>query len=96
MAQVWTAKQQNWIQRFSNATVGLMANADAIGLLCTEFNNDFYGTGGANAITDATVQLVLPAASALLLNEAEGAMAGTNQILAIIATNRGYLEMMRP
>ena len=63
MAQAWTTKEQNWTQRFSNAVVGLMANMDAINELCYEYTTNTYGTGGANAIPDATVQLVLPAAT---------------------------------
>jgi len=96
MAQDWTAKQKNFVQRFSNNMVGLMANADALNDLCSEFTNDGYGVGGTNALTDAVVQQVLPAGTALLVAEAEGAFIGANQIYAVIQANRGYLEMMRP
>jgi hypothetical protein len=64
--------------------------------LCNEFSTNGYGTGGANAITDAAAQAQLPATTALLVNEAEGSIAGTSQVLAIITANRGYLENMRP
>ena len=96
MAQNWVPKQTNWVLRFSQVVINLMNNADALTELCTEFSDNTYGTGGANAITDATVQLSLPAATALQVDEAEGAIAGTAQVLAVIATNRGYLENMRP
>lgn len=96
MAQNFVTKQAGWVQRFSSAVVDLMNTTDVLTELCNEFSVDTYGTGGANALTDAVVQGVLPAATALLVAEAEGTIAGTNQILAVIATNRGYLEMMRP
>src|SRR5271157_753037 len=101
MAQNWVPKQVNWIQRFSGNVVALMQIADQLTELCNEFADNQYGTGGANAITDAVVQtgsgnFSLPAATALTVAEAEGVCAGTNQILAVIATNRGYLENMRP
>ena len=96
MAQVWTTKQQNFVQRFSVQVVQLMTAVDALDALCTEFVNDAYGTGGANQIPDATVQLVLPAATSLQTAQAVGALNGTNAILSVVTTNRGYLEMMRP
>jgi hypothetical protein len=96
MAQVWTTKQQNWVQRFSNATVNLLVAADQLSDLCNEFSVDAYGTGGANAISDATVQGILPAATALLVNEAEGAFIGTGGVYSVITSNRGYLESVRP
>jgi hypothetical protein len=96
MAQNWVPKQQNWLTRISQAAMQLMADADALQVLCTEFTNDQYGGGGANALTDATVQGILPASTAALVDEAEGALAGSNAVLAVIATNRGYLETLRP
>lgn len=96
MAQNFTAKQQNWILRFSNAVVGLLAYSDQLTALCTEFSNETYGTGGANAITDTVVQGQLPAATALLVNEAEGAIIGTGGVVATITANRGFLESVRP
>lgn len=96
MAQVWTTKQQNFVQRFSIQVVQLLTAVDALDALCTEFVNDAYGTGGANQIPDATVQLVLPAATSTQVSQAVGAINGANQILAVTTANRGYLEMMRP
>lgn len=96
MAQIWVAKQVNWVQRFSNASVGMLANNDAIQLLFAEATNDGYLSGGAQQLTDATVQTVLPAATAALLFSAMGAYANSNQVLAIVAANRQSLEMMRP
>ena len=71
MAQVWTQKQQNFVSRWSAACVALLAAADTLNALCTEFSNDTYGTGGANALTDVTVQAVLPAATALQVAQAD-------------------------
>ena len=96
MAASFTAKQQNYMSRFSNNVVGLLANIDALGLLFTEASNDSYLTGGANAIPDAVVQTVLPAATAANFNTAMGALANANEILAIVAANRQALELMRP
>jgi hypothetical protein len=94
--QNWAPKQANYLTRLSNTTIQLLADADALTSLCAEFTNDGYGTGGANALTDAVVQGQLPAATAVLVSEAEGALAGTNAVLATIAANRGYLEILRP
>ena len=60
MAQSFTAKQQNWVTRFSGAVVNLMAIADELTSLTTEFNLDQYGNGAANQLTDAVVQTPLP------------------------------------
>ena len=96
MAQVWTQKQQNFVSRFSAGVVNYLIAIDNLNALCAEFTNDFYGQGGANQIPDTTVELVLPAATSLQVSQAVGAFNGANQILAVTATNRGYLEMMRP
>ena len=106
MAQVWTTKQQNWLQRFDNVIIGLLANIDALDELCAEYVQNTYGTGGANAIIDSTVQQAapglwvgLPAATALQVAEAVGIVnAASTGLLAQIGTagtNRGYLENMR-
>ena len=76
--------------------VAALKAIDQLSLDCNEFATDAYGSGGANALTDVTVQTVLPAATALLVAEAVGVLNGASQILATVATNRGYLEMMRP
>ena len=93
MAQNWTAKQTGFVQRYQPLVVQLMEVADQLAILNAEFTNDTYGTGGANEIPDAIVQSVLPAATAAQFNSAEGAVV---TILATIASNRGYLENMRP
>lgn len=93
MAQVFTTKEQNFINRFVPFVVSLMALADQGTPLTTEFSDETYGTGGANALTDATVQTVLPAVTAAQFASAEGAIV---TILAAIATNRGFLEVIRP
>lgn len=53
----------------------------------------FIGTGGANAISDATAETAIPQANAAAIAGAEGAVVS---ILATIAANRGYLEAIRP
>lgn len=96
MAQVWTAKQQSWLLRFSNNVVGFMANNDAIALLMTEASNEGYLSGGAEALTDTVVQGVLPAATAALVFSAAGSFANSSAILATVASNRQALEILRP
>ena len=83
-----------------------MANIDALEILCEQYTNNTFGTGGANAIADATVQTgnvagtgPLPAATALQVAEAVGIINGSGGLLSVIGdagTNRGYLENMRP
>jgi hypothetical protein len=92
MAQVFTAKQTGFVGRYAAAVVGLLAAVDQLTLLDAEFTADTYGTGGANAITDAIVQAVLPASTAALFNTGE---AGVVAILVTVASNRGPLELMR-
>jgi hypothetical protein len=96
MAQNWMPKQANWIQRFSDAVVGLLAYSDELTALCAEYSTETYGTGGANAITDAVAQSVLPASTALTIAQAEGAVIGSGAVVATVAANRGYLEAVRP
>lgn len=92
MAQSWTAKQTSFVQRYANAVQGLLTVVDQLTLLDTEFSNDAYGTGGANAITDVIVQAVLPASTAALFNSAEASVV---TVLTSVASVRSSLENMR-
>jgi hypothetical protein len=92
MAQVWTAKQTNFVQRYANAVQGLLNIVDQLTLLNAEFSNDAYGTGGANAITDVIVQGVLPASTAALFNSGEASVV---TVLTSVASVRSALENMR-
>ena len=96
MSQNWSPKKANWVQRFSNYTVGLLSTIDALNDLCAEYDAMAYGQGGANQLTDADCQTILPASTAVLVSEAEGAIAGANAVAASVASVRGYLENMRP
>jgi hypothetical protein len=93
MPQVLTTKQTNFIQRYAAAAQQLLSAVDALTLLDTEFANDAYGTGGANALTDALVQTVLPASTAALFNSGE---ADIVTILTTVASVRSGIEWMRP
>lgn len=93
MAVSFTAKQTNFVQRYAAAVQALLSVVDQLSLMDAEFSNDTYGTGGANQITDIVVQAVLPATTAAQFNSAEGAVV---TILATVASNRGFLEVMRP
>lgn len=99
MAQNFNPKQTAWLERFWPAVVQLMETADLLASLANEYSQDTYGTGGANAITDATVQGILPAATAAQVASAVGIINGSNELLSIVGQNtsgRGFLEMMRP
>ena len=93
MAQVLTTKQTGFVQRYSGAIQQLLTVVDSLILLDAEFSNDAYGTGGANQLTDALVQTVLPASTAALFNSGE---AGAVTVLASVASVRSSLEWMRP
>jgi hypothetical protein len=93
MAANWATKQTGFVQRYAAAVQALLNDIDQLTLLDAEFTNDAYGSGGANALTDVIVEGVLPAASALTFDEAEGAVVA---VLATVSANRGYLEIMRP
>lgn len=92
MAAVLTTKQQNFTQRYAAACQQMLTVADNLAVLNVEFTNDFYGSGGANALTDAVVEAVLPASSAAVFFAGEAQVA---TILAAIASNRGSIEFMR-
>ena len=93
MAQNLAPKEQGYVTRLSAAAVALLATADLCTSLTTEFTDDTYGTGGANALTDAVVQAVLPGATAAQVSSAEAALVS---VLSSISSNRGSLEFLRP
>jgi len=92
MAQVFTAKETTFVQKYVALIAQVLNLAPDIADANEEFAQNTYGTGGANAIPDAIVQTVAPAATAAEFNSAEGAMV---TILASIEANRGYLEALR-
>ncbi len=93
MAQVLTTKQTGFVQRYAGAVQTLLTVVDSLTLLDAEFANDAYGTGGANQLTDALVQTVLPASTAVLFNSGEASVV---TILTSVASVRSSLEWMRP
>lgn len=96
MAQSFALKRQGYMLRFSNTVVQFLALSDQMQALCTEASNDLYLSGAGNAMVDADVQIVLPAATAAIFFSAEGGFANTSAILATIAANRQTLELLRP
>lgn len=92
MAAVLATKQANFVARYMAACQQLLAAADALTILNAEFTFDFYGTGGANALTDAVVETLLPASSAAVFWAGEAQVV---TVLAAIANNRGSIEFMR-
>lgn len=92
MAQTDTAKQTQFVQAYSELCQTLLTTVDQLGLMNTEFTNDTYGTGGANALTDTIVQTVLPDSTAALFDSGEAAVAS---ILTTVASFRGTLEYMK-
>jgi hypothetical protein len=93
MAQSFTVKQQNYAARLATFGVALMAMCDAGIPLTQEFADETYGTGGANAITDATIQALYPAITAAQFASAEGAIVA---ILATYTSNRGFMQVFKP
>jgi hypothetical protein len=93
MAQSFTAKQTAFITKYSAGVQALLQIVDLLGLYDTEFANDAYGSGGANAVTDTVVQTVLPAATAAIFNSSEASVV---TVLTSVASVRSSLEMMRP
>jgi len=92
MAQDFTAKKNGFITRYSTLVSQFLTIVDSLQLADAEFANDAYGTGGANAITDADVQAVLPASTAALFNSAEASVV---TCLNTVASVRSALESMR-
>ena len=93
MAQSFVAKQTAFVTKYSGNVQALLNIVDQLILNNTEFANDAYGTGGANAITDTIVQSVLPAGTAAAFNTAEASVV---TILSSVASVRSALEIMRP
>ncbi len=96
MAQNFGPKQQVFMNTWVTQLLQFLDNADELMTLNNEWTANAFATGAnptSNNITDAVVQGPYPAATALILNQAIGAVVA---IQATIATNRGYLEAMRP
>jgi hypothetical protein len=106
MSLNWVPKEVNWLTRWQTAIVNLLAAIDAANQLASEYTTDAYGTGGANAIIDATVQAgnaaangPMPSQTALTVAESVGIINGSGALNAQYGqggTSRGYLENMRP
>jgi hypothetical protein len=93
MAQNFVPKQTAFVTKYSAGVQALLDICDRLILYNTEFANDAYGTGGANAITDAVVQAVLPAGTAAIFNSSEASVV---TVLTSLASVRSSLENMRP
>ena len=93
MAQSFTTKKQNFLSRYSAQIIALLAANDALVGLHAEFVAETYGNGGANQLTDADVQGVLPAGTAAL---AWAADANIVTVTGAVSTARTALEAMRP
>lgn len=93
MAQNFTPKQSNYLSRLSDAVTQFLEDTDALIALAAEYQNDEYGSGAANALTDAVVQGVLPASTAALVFSGMGSFSNSGAILPTIAANRQTLEL---
>jgi len=93
MAQSYVQQQTNWITQFQQLSMQLLEIADKLETSTGTFSDQQFGTGGANAITDPTATAAIPQAIAQTIWSAEGAVVA---ILGTIASNRGYLEAIRP
>jgi len=93
VAQVLTAKQTAFVQKYASQVQQFLTCADNLALSNAEFADDAYGTGGANQLTDAVVQTVLPASDAALFNSGEASIV---TVLNAVASVRSSLEWFRP
>jgi hypothetical protein len=96
MAVDLTPKQTGFVSRYRDTTTDFLRLADKLANLKSEWDANAFATGASpagNNITDTTVQAAAPAATALQLNQAIGAV---ESIRTTIAANRGYLEALRP
>jgi hypothetical protein len=91
-----TAKQVGFINRQITATCTLLAAADLLQSLKSEWDANAYATGAnppENNISDATVAIAAPHMDAVMLNQL---IAAVVTIGGTVASNRGYLEDARP
>lgn len=101
MAQNLAPKQLNFVRQFSAAVVALLQANDALTSLVANWNGNSYATGASptgNNITDTVISgnaqiQDVAYMTAAELNSAEAAVAS---VQAVVASNRGYLEAMRP
>ena len=101
MPQNIAPKQLNFVASFTAAVVELLNDNDALLGLLSNWNGNSYATGAepiANNITDEvlsgnSLNQQWAYMTAQQLNEAVGAV---KTVTDAIATNRGYLEAMRP
>jgi hypothetical protein len=99
MAQSVTQKQSDFVARYSNAVVALIAARNALADLNAEWSANGYATGAPEVqgvgwnIPDSVVQLQLPACTAAMINSAVGA---TTSVIATVDSNMGYLIVLRP
>lgn len=101
MAQNLTPKQLNFVRNFASAVRDLLDANDNLVSLVAQWNGNSYATNAvptSNNITDTVLSgnsLIQDVAyiTATQLNQSEGAVV---TVLASVASNRGYLEAMRP
>jgi hypothetical protein len=70
--------------------VNLLAANDALNALATEYTVDLYGSGQANAFTDAVVQTVISATTAV---QTYAAATGVGSVLTTVSTDRAGLVL---
>lgn len=93
MAASFTTKQANFVTKYASLAQQFLTVVDALGLANAEFADDAYGSGGANALTDAIVETVLPAATATTFDSAQASVV---TCLQAVASVRSALEILRP
>lgn len=91
-----TQKKDGFTRRWIAAIDNFMKQADDLEALNAEWNANAYATGAdplTSNITDEDLARVAPWIDALALNQSIGAM---QSVRAVIESNRGYLEAVRP
>jgi hypothetical protein len=98
MAQDYTKRQEDWLLRWGTEMNEMLKANDRLVALVQEWDSMGFATGASPPeanITDAVCQGVFPNATALLLNQCQGAIGGVEGINAVMAAVRGYLEPFR-
>jgi hypothetical protein len=101
MAQNLVPKQLNFLSAFTQGIIALLQANDNLTSIIANWNGNSYATGASptsDNITDTVISGGTPPSAfaymtAAELNSAQGAVVN---VQATIATNRGYLEAMRP
>lgn len=100
MSQTYTNAKAAFLARLGAAISDQIRLANIFTGLANEWTAAQYATGAggdgnAANMTDDDVQAVYPAGTALLLNEAMGAISGSGGIVPTVEANLGYMVFLK-